>query len=237
MLKILVYRFLSFLVLSILVFSPNVKANSINLMFKQAPMKVQKEVEKALPSVKDRKDKASLLPKLSGFISLYGGYVDYSNPDGSVRFPLLHAKKANQNPQVMVIITPKIDLVTVHGNTISHKKIVKGEPTKIFLFEKKKNTASESFYWQVKKVDEPKDNNIPPTSIIILTDPDNIVVPTGDFMTSSNPNFVLPDFYIVGNKGNAAVTNYFWDIRRHFEQIEQEEKVVDSTKQQLIKNR
>src|SRR3990172_10065013 len=88
-----------------------------------------------------------LTPSLSGFVVLYGGYVDISNPDGLVAFPLRHP-----DPKLLVAITPEIKLIKVKKNTFSHAEYIVHDknPTKLYLFEKKEDEKKQ-IYWDVKE--------------------------------------------------------------------------------------
>ena len=230
----LVYRFLKILVSSIvsliLFTSPSLMASSIHLRLKSAPIEVQEQVKReqiANRTLTTNFDE--LFPKLNGIPSLYGGYVDYSDHDGTLDFPLLH-----REPKIYIVITDDIELVTVLGNTISHKNFVKSASTKIYLCEHKKD--NQTSYWRVTEEKIPPHNRISPLSIVLLTKPRNIVVPTGDFISEKSPNLVLPDVYLVGNTNNVHSLNNFLDIRRYFEQIEVEQAVEAKTEKRLIKN-
>ena len=213
----LVYRIFMILALTTLGLQQSALARFIYLRLKPAPFEVQQEVG-AVP------------PKLSGFIAIYGGYVDYSSPD-EFKFPLLHKER-----KIYMVVTPEIQLTTVFGKTISHKNFVPGAPTEIYLFEKKKNADNKTIYWQVRKEEKPEHSRISPISIVLLTNPKNIVVATGDHITPKSQNFVLPNVYVVGND-NMKVNLNFLDIKRFFEPIERSEKIDKATVQQIITNR
>lgn len=221
---ILVYRFFLILALSIGI---NLQANSIHLPLKMAPFSVQQDVGQQIAAGKDLP-----LPKLSGFIALYGGFVSYSGRDGSIEFPVLQ-----KDPKLYLVITPEIDLVTVYGKTVSHSNFAKGVDAKIYLFERKQNAAKNVLYWQVSEVPKPADNRISPISIILLTNPKNIVVPKGDFIAQKNANLVLPEIYVVGDTNNTKTALDFLDIKHFFEPIEQEEKEEKKVTKTLITNK
>ena len=50
--------------------------------------------------------KKLLTPKLSGFVSIYGGYLDISNKNGIIQFPLRQSSK-----KMYVAFTEKIKLI------------------------------------------------------------------------------------------------------------------------------
>jgi len=219
--------------------------SSINLFLKPAPSAIQKEVNQELEKTKLLNTKSAskigkkilkngfqqFFPTPAGFIALYGGYVDYSDPDGNITFPLLHKTK-----KIYLVITPEITLTPIHGQTFSHKNIIPGKPIKRYLFQQKVDRKKIPF-WQVTEQDRPENNVISPLSIVLLTKPENIVVPTGDFMATKQLNLILPHVYAVGNSANEANLLNFLDIRRYFEQIEREEKIAtEKIKQSVITN-
>ena len=177
--------------------------------------------------------KKYLAPHLSGFIAFYGGYSDISNPDGLISFPLRHSSQ-----KLYIAVTPQINLVKVKQNTISHKEFITKQrnPTKLYLFEKKEDEAKQS-YWDVKEIPIPKDLKIDPVTLIILSNPNNLVIPEGHFLATKNAQLVLPEIYVVGSQDKEEVILKNLDIKQYFEPIEVEQKPVgDTTMQKLIKN-
>lgn len=237
----LVYRLFIFLALITSIIWKDSYARSIDLILKPAPPEVVQEVKKELKVGKTptqtgkqllKNSFERLLPDRSGFITLYGGYIDYSNADGGIQFPLLHKEK-----KIYLVITPEIELTTVFGSTISHKNFVKDVPAEIYLLEKKKNEEEKTVYWRITKEEKPEHNRISPLSIVILTNPKNLVIPVGDFITPKTQNFILPNIYVAGNDNNTKATLNFLDIKRFFEQIKREEKIDKKTLQKLITNK
>jgi len=171
-------------------------------------------------------------PKLSGFIAIYSGYWDYSDIDGLISFPLRHVP-----PKVYLAITTKFNLLKVKGNTFSHKEFLdEPTPTKLYLFEKKED-AKKMQYWQVSEQKIPTDKKINPLTVTILSHPDNIVIPIGDFMSNDNVQIVLPDIYVISNKDNEKIIMESLDITRFFEHINMNNKKTgDFTIQKMISN-
>ena len=175
----------------------------------------------------------NISPPLSGFLSIYGGYIDISNPDGLISFPLRHTNK-----KIYVAITPTIKLVTIKEKTVSHKEFIfsNKNPVKIYLFEIKEDENKQS-YWNVKKTKLPKNARVSPLTIVILSNPKNFVIPEGHFITSKNPQLVLPEIYTVGNLDKEEILLNNLEIKRYFEIIKTEEKKAgETTIQKLIKN-
>lgn len=264
-----VYRFFAIMALVSCFCFDIASASAIHLTLRPAPPKVKKAISAELATQKleklankspDRMEHKlrkngfkHLFPKVSGFIGLYGGYVDYSDNDGTISFPLLHKEQ-----KIYIVITPQIAVETIYQNTISHLKFLPDMPTEIYKLEKlseqTEQTASEqtasdaaekpqgegegkTYYWNVSLVPKKEHDKISSIALILLTKPKNLVVPTGDFMTTEATNFVLPSVYVVGNVQNPQRTMEFLDIRKYFEQIELKQKVDDTGEQSLIKNR
>jgi len=176
----------------------------------------------------------TLKPNLSGFVSIYGGYLDISDPDGLISFPLRHVSK-----KVYIAITPEIKLVKVKGNTFSHRKfhVAPKNPTKLYLFEKKEDEQKQ-WYWDVQEIDLPKDNTINPITIVIFSKPKNIYVIPGHYLAMQNPQLVLPNaLHVVGASNKQKTLLKMIDIKRFFERIDSKKKKVnEKTVQKLITN-
>ncbi len=200
------------------------KINKIN---KKTPGQISRKLLK-------NEMKKYLMPKLSGFIALYGGYIDYSNINGLISFPLRHTE-----PKLYLVITPKIKLVKVKGETISHLEFedAKTAPAKIYFFEKKED-KNKQFFWAVSEQKIPQDRRINVLSVVLLTKPKNIYVTTGDFISNDSKHIVLPqNIYAVGIVGNNKVLLDSLNIKRYFEQIEvEEQKVSDVLYKEMIVN-
>ncbi len=167
---------------------------------------------------------------LSGFACIYAGYMDMSDPDGLVSFPLRHT-----SPKIYVAITPRIELVNVKENTFSHRKFVPGQPAIIYKFERKTDTKN-NLYWDVTTEKIPADLTINPLAIVIITNPNNIYISTGNFLCTDSGQMVLPPFYVVGRNNNEAANSNFSSIQRFFEPISKEQqKINDNSTRQLIK--
>jgi len=247
----IVYRFFVVLVLLVGATDQNACASSLTLSLKPAPPEAIRSVRKEFRSLDENIQKLNklsqkdsvdigkkllkngfnkLLPLVSGFPALYGGYVDYSDQDGTINFPLLHEK-----PKAYVLITPAINVISVYGETISYRTIKKNVPAKLYRFERREN-GNKTPYWQVTGKDLPKNGKINPITIVLLSKVKNIVIPTGDFITIDNPNLALPNIYVVGNIDNTKSLLNFLDIRKYFEQIEQEEKSDKQIIQTIMTN-
>lgn len=180
-----------------------------------------------------------ITPKLSGFVAIYAGFMDISNRDGLISFPLRHV-----TPKINVAITEQINLIKVKENTISHREFlpIDKAKTKLYSFEKKedvdpKDPTQKTQYWSVKEIPLPTDNKINPLTLVILTKPSNIYVPIGDFMAVESNHLVLPEIFAIGNQKQSDILFQTLDISRYFEPITKEDEKLDDKKDRsLIKN-
>jgi len=174
-----------------------------------------------------------LIPKQSGFLALYAGYSDYSNSDGLIHFPLRHVES-----KLYLIITKKIKLEKVKGNTISQLEFstAKNNDKKIYLFEKQQD-KNKQYFWRVSEEKNYKEKRINPISVVILTSPKNIYIPTGDFMTDASKHLILPSIYVVGNVDNNQIILNTLNMKHYFEPIdENEQKATDTIIKKILNN-
>ncbi|MBM3893287.1 hypothetical protein FJ365_02700 [Candidatus Dependentiae bacterium] len=180
----------------------------------------------------DAKVPALLKPSLGGIAALYGGYFTVSRPDGLISFPLRHA-----TPKVYVAVTPIIQLIRIKGNTFSHRSYCPPPtPTALFSVEQQVDDKNRTF-WTVRTESLPDDLVVNPLTIVLLTEPKNIVIADGNFLTGPNPQLVLPEPMVVSNKGNDACLMNAMSIRQHFEGITfEDKKAADTCVQTMIQN-
>jgi hypothetical protein len=204
--------------------------NRIILYLKHPPLQILQGIEserlaKNAPS-------ASMRPALNGVAAIYGGYFTVSAHDGLVSFPLRHTAQ-----KVYLAITPSIELAKVRGNTISHRVYAPDPvPTVIYSCNLKKDEKGRSF-WEVKKDAMPADRTINPLTVVLLTPPNNVFIPEGNFLANENQQLVLPDVLLLGRQGNEASLLKALDVRTYFEDISTDiKKNNDTSTQQMIKN-
>jgi len=83
--------------------------NKINKFTQKAPGQASKKLIKASFG-------NEITPNISGFLVVYSGYIDYSNKDGLISFPLRHTPAT----KIYLLITQEIKLNTVKGNTFAY---------------------------------------------------------------------------------------------------------------------
>lgn len=175
--------------------------------------------------------KALIHPKLSGFMAIYGGYSDISNPDGTISLPLRHTE-----PKLYIAITPDFTLVKVREQTISHAEYKAGVPAVLYQCDRIKDAANMVF-WDIKQIPLPQDSRINPLTVVILTKPSNLYVPAGKHLAVESTHLVLPDIYVVGNVDNEDIFLLTLDQKIYFESILSEvSKPTDVILQSIVPN-
>lgn len=233
----------------------NLKAdNRIIIYLKNAPQKAltlveqEAEKEKLIKKINKLNKKAPsrvnnkflnselqklLKPNLEGFIALYSGYMDYSNTDGLISFPLRHT-----DDKLYVAITPKINLVKIKDQTISHAEYITDQKikTEIYKFEKKQDNKG-NFFWQSTKQTVPNNKRINPLTVVILSKPKNFYVTIGDFLSNDSKQVVLNEnIYVLGATDKNAILLNTLDIKKFFDPIELEKRKVGEVEQEMIFN-
>ncbi len=247
---------LSFFIILIMCFIKLNADNRIILYLKTAPTHIinqalaeaKKDVSspkntQKLPSKTVKKQingaRAWITPKLSGFVAIYAGFIDISDRDGLISFPLRHI-----TPKLNIAITEQINLAKVKANTIAYREFLPPNKaqTKLYSFERKEDVdpedpAKKTQYWSVQEIPLPADNKINPLTLVIFANPSNIYVPVGDFMSAESNHLVLPEIYVIGNKNQSNILFQTLDITRYFEPINKiQEKIDDKKDRSLIKN-
>lgn len=208
------------------------EANQMNLAEKIASLDSktpgvvsQKIVKNALRS--------ALRPNLSGVLAIYGGYMDISDSDGLISFPLRHI-----TPKLYLAITPRIRLINIKGNTFAHREYLSDDqnPTVIYSFELKQDEKKYT-YWDVKEESIPQDKKINPITMVLITNPKNIYIQEGQHIATPNVQLILPDIYLTGRENNEQALLTALDMRRYFEPITVDEKKAgDMVLQRMITN-
>jgi hypothetical protein len=166
-----------------------------------------------------------LTPHLSGFPVLYAGYITSTDEAGLAILPLRHAQE-----KLYIAVTPDIRLIHVKGQSFSHAEYLPDRITQLALYKCEKLLDDKEVpFWRVTKIERPDDSRINPISVIILTNPDNIFVQTGDIKAASSEQLVLPPIRVVGNQDKNAVALRLLDIKPYFEEVKKEQKRANPT--------
>ncbi len=155
----------------------------------------------------------------AGIFASYGGFLTLSAGTGQVTFPRKHTP-----PFVYLVITSRMTPIMMAGNTVHHWELEEGTPAQMYRVERKDEETTKRYYWDIQKVDLPKDNRIPLESILIVAKPKHIYVPTGTTPSNDNPQLVLPDIFVKKGINHVARALYMLNLRHFFGSISSEYK-------------
>lgn len=150
-----------------------------------------------------------------GLYGSYFGYLASSNPSGELIFPRKH-----HDSSFMLVIAREITPVFMLANTISTLQIPENTAYGYYSVERKKDSKTQLYFWDIKESPLPKDRNLPLNSIVLFAHPDELYVPVGVSPTTNNPQLCLPTIYVkdsikVGENALAVL-----NIRRFFEPVQ-----------------
>lgn len=150
---------------------------------------------------------------IPGIMCLYAGNVATSDSNGQIEF-----KKLQQTSEIFLIISKGIGFnpnYIIAPSTIANwgqKKetsleVDTNQPYEIYKMSFKKDPTIDVSYYEVEKSTFPEPKNktsefnnkrftIPLNTIVIISDPKDILVPTGATITQKSSNITLPPIYI-----------------------------------------
>lgn len=171
-------------------------ADSLSLPGTAAKTKLEKLIAKRLTA---------------GIIGTYAGYTTVSNLDGRIIFPRLQ-----NSTTLYLIVTTKMTPIIMLANTVHHWELEEGTPVKMYKAEQKYDDEHKVFLWDIHEVPVPSDNIIPLASILILAEPQDIVIPEGITVTQDSPHLLLPDIYVKRSINKVANALYMLNIDLFF---------------------
>lgn len=156
-------------------------------------------------------------PGVDGIQASYLGYITTSDKNGQITFPRIH-----QADTVLLLVTPQIEPEFMISPTLIHHWITKNkQPAAYYQIDRKKNKKLNTYYFDIKKIDPPKD--IEPNIIILYAHPNHIEIPLGISLNTYSTNFILPE--LQAKKVDIAKNSlYTLSIKQYFEQINIESK-------------
>lgn len=168
---------------------------------------------------------------IQGIMCLYGGTVATSDKNG--QFVLT---RNQQTPNIYFLVTKGIKPAYIIGpDTIHNWMIDPAQPTELYFIQFKQDDQLELYYFNVSKIELPKDNNIPLNTILFISDPKDIFIPLGATVTELSQNLILPTIYI--KKDFCFINNslYTLAIKQYFRQSVEESQLEDLTISQIQK--
>lgn len=160
----------------------------------------------------------------AGIIATYGGYITTSNISGQVIFPFI-----GQTADFLFLITESITPVIMIGNTVHHWEISPTTPAKSVSVVRNYDKKTQTYFWNVQPVENPKKNIIPLNAIVILQKPNDIIIPSGITITSSDAQFRLPPIYAKGTINRVTPALHALRIKNFFNPV----KIIYKKQQEL----
>jgi hypothetical protein len=172
--------------------APTLFGATITLTFKPYP-----NVTQALEQLKKPEKLAHhMLVKITeqapiaGIVGTYAGYLQASNEDGQMIFP----RKQTTNNFFLLVI-PEIQPVLMFPHTVKEWQIVPGKPYTYFSMNRVTDPETELTYWEVAEAVLDTQKPIALETIILIAQPQDLVVPTGITLTNTATNMQLPVIY------------------------------------------
>lgn len=164
--------------------------------------------------------KAHFQDGVAGLFGLYEGYATVSNHNGELFFP-----RMQQSATINLLLTKKITPVyMIAPATIHHWEISNPDQAKMYTCSFSEDQVSGAYIANMQRATLPKDNAIPLHTVILLSNPEHVYVPTGVTVQSYSPHLIIPQIYI--KKGYQSTQNalYMLSIKQYFETSQQHEK-------------
>lgn len=223
--------------------------NLVSIQFKQLPAEIIKQLEldyaaSEQPAISPAPSPSqasmnlvkstlrTMLPAINGLQVFYAGVNAFSDHEGLVQFTLQH-----KDPVIKLAITEDFKLIKIRSNTVATQDLTnKPYPITLYTFERKENASiktqdkTATRYWHVTKNDTPDKDSLDKTVFILLSDPNNFYIPTGDFITEeTSEQIILPPLYVINNTAqNKTLLDALDKTRYH--------KQPDNYKEQKINN-
>lgn len=168
---------------------------------------------------------------ISGVMHLYGGQVALSDQNGQVNF-----KRRQQISNIYLLVTTGIKpAYIIAPSTVHNWRIDPTKSSKMYLIQLKQDANLDLHYYNVELTNLPADNNIPLNTIILIADPEYVLVPTGATVSQYSSNLILPDIYL--KRGFCFIYNqlYTLAIKQYFDSTvvsyQQENQTVSKIQQ------
>jgi len=165
----------------------------------------------------------------SGIFSTYHGQLAVSDFEGQVSFARMQA-----DPDLHLLITPRIDPFLKKQQVIDHWEIERGVPAQLYSVSLVEDEDTEISYWNVERIDPIPNKRIDLNTIIVFAKPSHILVPEGISIVKRSPNLVLPDLYVKKNVDKLSTSLYVLNLKRFFQQT-QKQKELEAKDSKIIR--
>jgi hypothetical protein len=125
-----------------------------------------------------------------GIVGTYAGYIQTSNENGEMIFP-----RKQTSTQLFLLITPEITPILMFPHTVKEWELVPNKPYAYFSVNRVTDLETELTYWDVAEAQLDPARPLHLETIILIANPQDLVVPTGITLTNSSTNLQLPTIY------------------------------------------
>lgn len=176
----------------VLLIISNLKGATLTLTFKPYP-----NVKQALENLKkpDKLAHHTLVriteqAPIAGIVGAYAGYIQASNENGQMIFP-----RKQTDEKLFLLITPEIDPILLFPHTVKEWHVSPGKPHAYFKINRETDSETGLTYWNVAEEILDTQKPIELEAVILLAQPQDLVVPTGITLTNTATNLLLPTIY------------------------------------------
>ena len=148
---------------------------------------------------------------VSGILSTYGGFLCSSDYAGLTTFPRKHEKSF-----VYIIITNRVTPIMRTEYMVDHFELEYGTPALCYKAEQLRDDKTGMWFWRMELVHQPANRIIPLESITIIAEPQYIIVPLGDTLTTQSPHLLLPDLFVKRGIQASMYALYLLPLRHFF---------------------
>lgn len=127
---------------------------------------------------------------IAGIVGTYAGFMQASNTDGQMIFP-----RKQTNNQLFLLITAEVEPVLMFPNTVKEWRLIDKKPYAYFNVSRTTDAETDLTYWNVEDAPLKPQEPLQVETLILLANPNDLVVPTGITLTNTGPNLQLPTIY------------------------------------------
>ncbi len=171
------------------------------------PEKVLHSVNKAAALDRTLIEQAIRRRSVQGIFATYMGSVDTSDASGQISF-----LRRQLGDEVIFVVTRSLQPILSGPTTVHHFIVSKDAP--VAYYRMVRDTALSK--WAVRKIKTPEDRVVPLTAIVLIAEPDQVVLPDESFITTKSPNLLLPTVYALKTLTPGINALHFLAVNRFF---------------------
>ena len=167
-------------------------AATVTLSFQPYP-----NIKEALENIKKPEKLASLTliriseqAPVTGIVGMYAGFMQASNKQGQMIFP-----RKQTGTKFFLLVTPEVEPVLMFPHTVKEWNLIPQKGYSYFKISREADPDTDLTYWSVEEAPLNPQTPIEVETIILLTQPEDLVIPTGITLTTQGPNLQLPPIY------------------------------------------